>query len=84
MALAKELLGIIRSKYGSMPLPNVEVSLDGEGLKAEGREEKVQLLEELKEFLESVSLTEKTKAEAEEAEANQQVLNKAPLGIFIG
>ena len=84
LALAKELLGIIRSKYGSMPLPNGEVSLDGEGLKAEGREEKVQLLEELKEFLESVSLTEKTKAEAEEAEANQQVLNKSPLGIYIG
>ena len=84
LALSKELLGIIRSKYGSMPLPNGEVSLDGEGLKAEGREEKVQLLEELKEFLESVSLTEKTKAEAEEAEANQQVLNKSPLGIYIG
>ena len=84
LALSKELLGIIRSKYGSMPLPNGEVSLDGEGLKAEGREEKALLLEELKEFLESVSLTEKTKAEAEDAEANQQVLNKAPLGIYIG
>ena len=67
-----------------MPLPNGEVSLDGEALKAEGREEKANLLEELKEFLESVSLTEKTKAEAEEAEANQQVLNKSPLGIYIG
>ena len=84
LALSKELLGIIRSKYASMPLPNGEVSLDGEALKAEGREEKTQLLEELKEFLESVSLTEKTKAEAEEADANQQVLNKSPLGIYIG
>ena len=51
LALSKELLGIIRSKYASMPLPNGEVSLDGEGLKAEGREEKANLLEELKEFL---------------------------------
>ena len=84
LALSKELLGIIRSKYASMPLPNGEVALDGEGLKTEGREEKTQLLEELKEFLDSVSLTEKTKAEAEEAEANQQVLNKSPLGIYIG
>ena len=84
LALSKELLGIIRSKYASMPLPNGDVSMDGESLKAEGREEKVQLLDELKEFLESVSLTEKTKAEAEEADANQQVLAKAPLGIYIG
>ena len=84
LALSKELLGIIRSKYASMPLPNGEVTMDGEGLKAEGREEKNQLLDELKEFLESVSLTEKTKAEAEEAEANQTVLARSPLGIYIG
>ena len=83
-AIAKELLGIIRSKYSAMPIPDGEVTLDGEGLKAEGREEKVQLLEELKEFLDSVSLTEKLKAEAEEANAQQEVLNKAPLPIFIG
>ena len=83
-ALAKELLGIIRSKYSSMPIPDGEVTLDGEALKTEGREEKQQLLEELKEFLESVSLTEKLKAEAEEANAQQEVLAKAPLPIYIG
>jgi hypothetical protein len=84
LALAKELLGIIRSKYASMPLPNGEVTMDGEGLKAEGREEKVQLSEELKEFLESVSLNERARQESEQADAQQGVLNKAPLGIYIG
>tara|TARA_R100000664_G_C2749810_1_gene137136 strand:- start:769 stop:1977 length:1209 start_codon:yes stop_codon:yes gene_type:complete len=84
LALSKELLGIIRSKYASLPLPNGEVAMDGEALKSEGREEKTQLLEELKEFLESVSLTEKSKQEQEQAEAAQQVLNKAPLGIYLG
>ena len=84
LALAKELLGIIRSKYGSMPLPNGEVSLDGEALKAEGREEKQLLLDELKEFLDSVSLTNRAREEQEQAESNQAVLNKAPLGIYIG
>ena len=84
LALSKELLGIIRSKYASMPLPNGEVTMDGEALKTEGREEKVQLLEELNLFLESVTLTEKAKAESEVAEAQQSVLNKAPLGIFLG
>ena len=84
LALAKELLGIIRSKYASMPLPNGEVSMDGDALKAEGREEKNQMLDELKEFLESVSLSERTRQEQEQAEAQQAVLNKAPLGIYIG
>ena len=84
MGLSKELLGIIRSKYASLPLPNGEVALDGEALKSEGREEQVNLLEELKEFLESVSLKERAVAEQETADANQQVLNKAPLGIYLG
>ena len=83
-ALSKELLGIIRSKYSVLPIPDAEVTLDGEALKAEGREEKTQLLEELKEFLESVSLTEKLKAEAEESNAQREVLAKAPLPIYIG
>jgi hypothetical protein len=84
LALAKELLGIIRSKYASMPLPNGEVTMDGEGLKAEGREEKANLLEELKEFLDSVSLSERARQEQEQAESQQAVLNKAPLGIYLG
>ena len=84
LALAKELLGIIRSKYSSMPLPNGEVTMDGEALKAEGREEKQLLLDELKEFLESVSLTNRAREEQEQSEANQAVLNKAPLGIYLG
>ena len=67
-----------------MPLPNGEVSLDGEALKAEGREEKTVLLDELKEFLDAVSLSEGARKEQEVAESQQQVLAKAPLKIYIG
>ena len=84
LALAKELLGIIRSKYAALPLPNGEVSMDGEALKSEGREEKANLLEELSEFLEAVSKKEQAITEQEVANAQQEVLNKAPLKIYIG
>ena len=84
LALSKELLGIIRSKYASMPLPNGEVSLDGEALKSEGREEKANLLEELSTFLEAVSKKEQALTEQEVANSQQEVLNKAPLKIYIG
>ena len=84
LALAKELLGIIRSKYASLPLPNGEVSMDGEALKSEGREEKANLLEELSAFLEAVSKKEQATTEQEVANAQQEVLNKAPLKIYIG
>ena len=84
LALAKELLGIIRSKYASLPLPNGEVSMDGEALKSEGREEKANLLEELNTFLEAVSKKEQATTEQEVANSQQEVLNKAPLKIYIG
>ncbi len=84
LSLSKELLGIIRSKYASLPLPGGEVSMDGESLKAEGREEKEALLTELREFLDSVTLTERSRAEADTAEANQQLLARSPLQIYIG
>ena len=60
------------------------MTLDGEALKSEAIAEKNQLDEQLKEFLDSLSITEKAKAEAEQAEAVQEVLSKAPLPIFIG
>ena len=67
-----------------MPIPGGEVTMDGEALKAEGREEKATLVDELKEFLDSVSLSEGARKEQEIADAQQQVLNKAPLGIYLG
>ena len=84
LALSKELLGIIRSKYAALPLPNGEVSMDGEALKSEGREEKANLLDELNTFLEAVSKKEQAATEQEVANSQQEVLNKAPLKIYIG
>jgi len=58
--------------------------MDGEALKAEGREEKTALLEELREFLDSVTLAERSRAEADTAAANQELLARSPLTIYIG
>ena len=58
--------------------------MDGESLKAEGREEKDALLTELREFLDSVTLAERSRAEADTSEANQQLLARSPLQIYIG
>ena len=55
LALSKELLGIVRSKYGNIPIPNAEVSLDGDTLRAEATAEKEQLIEQLRENLEQTS-----------------------------
>ena len=49
-----------------------------------GAEEAKEELEEIKEFLDAVSLSERSVQEQAQAEAQQQVLNKAPLKIYLG
>jgi hypothetical protein len=83
-ALAKELLGAVRSKYGSIPIPNSEVSLDGATLKSEAASEKEYLLTQLRETLEATSRQRQLEMKREESENLQQSLNRVPLKIYIG
>ena len=55
LALAKEMLGAIREKYNTVPIPGSEVSLDGAALRAEAQTEKDNLVEQLRENLNEVS-----------------------------
>ena len=55
LALCKELLGMIRSKYGAIPIPNAETSLDGDTLRSEAAAEKETLVTQLREILEQNS-----------------------------
>ena len=84
LALSKELLGIIRSKYGNIPIPNAEVSLDGDTLRAEATAEKEQLIEQLRENLEQTSRKALMEAQKDEGEFQQETLKKVPYPIYIG
>ena len=84
LALAKELLGIVRSKYGNIPIPNAEVSLDGDTLRAEATAEKEQLIEQLRENLEQTSRKALMEAQKDEGEFQQETLKKVPYPIYIG
>ena len=68
LALAKELLGNIRSKYSSIPVPGAEVNLDGDTLRSEAAAERENLITQLREDLEAASrrnLLERQKEESE-------------------
>jgi C4-type Zn-finger protein len=84
LALSKELLGMIRSKYGTIPIPNSDVSLDGETLRAEATAEKEQLVEQLREMLDQTSNKALMEAERDSAESLQEQLKKVPYPIYIG
>ncbi|MBC8421920.1 MAG: hypothetical protein H8E03_00710 [Pelagibacteraceae bacterium] len=84
LALSKEILGAIRSKYSSVPIPNSEVTMDGDALRGEAATEKELLITELRETLEQTSRRSLTEKDQEESEFLQQKLNKVPIPIYIG
>jgi len=84
LALSKELLGMVRSKYGSIPIPNAETTLDGDTLRGEASAEKEALITELRENLEASSRKLMLEADSEEATRLQEKLQKVPLPIYIG
>jgi len=84
LALSKEILGAVRSKYGTIPIPNSEVTMDGDALRTEAATEKEQLITQLRETLEQTSRRALTEKDQEESEFLQQKLNKVPIPIFIG
>jgi len=84
LALTKELLGMVRSKYGTIPIPNADTTLDGDTLRAEAAAEKETLVTQLREMLEQTSRRAMLEADKDEAEFLQEKLTKVPTLIYIG
>jgi len=84
LALAKEMLGAVRAKFSSIPIPNSDVTLDGADLRSEAASEKEILISELRENLEATSRKALLQAQQEESEAMEQTLNRVPRAIYIG
>lgn len=84
LALAKEMLGAIREKYNTVPIPGSEVSLDGASLRAEAQTEKDSLIEQLRENLNEVSKKQRMENEAAMVDQQQQIIQKVPLNIYVG
>ena len=83
LGLAKELLGLVRNKYSTVPIPGAEVTLNGADLIAQGREDKANLLTELKELLQAMTRQGQLEQEQAIATAMNYQLSKVPLSIYI-
>lgn len=84
LALVKELLGAIREKYSTIPIPGSEISLDGAALRSEAQTEKEALMTQLRETLEELSRKVQFENKSNEARQQQEMLQKVPLAIYIG
>jgi len=84
LATCKEVLGSIRQKYQSVPIPGGEITLDGAELRNEAQQEKTELLTQLRETLDAVGRKQQMENSALEAEQMQETLKRVPLFIYIG
>lgn len=81
LALSKELLGLIRSKFQSVPIPNADLQLNGEALVSQGREDKEKLSTQLKEFLSNLTYQKLMEADALAAENLNKQLRYVPMPL---
>ena len=82
LASAKEMLGQVRGKYSSVPIPNSEITLNGADLLGQASTEKDALLTELKEMLDSFSRQSQLERKDAEATSLQSQMIKIPLKIY--
>jgi len=88
VALSRETLGLIRSKFGSIPVPGAEVSLNGGDLISQGREDQTNLRDKLKEMLETMTYDKLIEMQSNRAEFMNKQLKYVPMpngkAIFMG
>jgi len=88
LAISMEQLGYIRSKFGSIPVPNAEVSLNGSDLINNGRTDRDGLKEKLREMLESMTYDKLMETQSTRSELIQKQLKYIPIpngkAIFYG
>lgn len=84
LALSKETLGQIRSKFNSVPIPGENVTLNGSALISEGKDEQLKLRDELKTTLAEMTYAKLAEQDAGMLENTEKVLDKVPNYIFVG
>ena len=83
LAISMEQLGYIRSKFGSIPVPNAEVTLNGSDLISNGRTDRDELKNKLKEMLETMTYDKLVELQATRAENIQKQLKFIPIAHAI-
>ena len=84
LALASELLGLIRGKYTQIPAPGSEVTLNGADLISKGKEAQTALRERLRGDLEDMSRRAQLERKQSENQSISSTLNEVPMFIYIG
>ena len=79
LALSRELLGIVRSKFASVPIPGGDLQLNGSDLISQGREDKEKLYTQIKDLLETMTYDKLLELEAGKVDNLMKVLKAVPI-----
>lgn len=79
LAMCKETLGLIRSKFSSVPIPGSDLQMNGSDLISQGKEEKDRLLTNLKETLEGLTYQKLLEADSAQSEQMMNILKRVPI-----
>jgi len=83
LALCREILGYVRGKYQTVPIPGAEVSLNQQDLLTDARSTKEALLLQLRETLSTTGRQTQLEKQAANAENLNKTLANVPMGFYI-
>lgn len=83
LALCREILGYVRGKYSTVPIPGSEVTLNQADLLQDARQTKEALLIQLRESLAETGRQKQLEKQAENADNLNKTLANVPMGLYI-
>ena len=84
LALTKEMLGQVRGKFSTVPIPGESVTLNASDLLSQAKSEQDALREELKVTLDQLTYVEMANKDATLQDSTKKVVENIPAGIFVG
>jgi len=84
LTIAKEMLGYVRGKYSTIPIPDADVTLNQSDLLSSATANREALIERLRAYFDETSRSSLLERKATENDFLQQELNKVPYTIYIG
>jgi hypothetical protein len=83
LALSKEMLGLVRGKYQTIPSPKEPIMLDGANLRSESAAEKTALITSLTTMLQAIMDASSFKNQKEQNDNLNSLLAGMPLPLFL-
>jgi hypothetical protein len=84
LALSKEMLGQVRGKFTSVPIPGESITLNATDLLGQAKAEQDSLREELKTTFNELTYASLATIDGTISDSAEKLLSDIPLGIFVG